>query len=198
MIKEYDLLKKFLIDNLVARECDIEGTTDEKIKFLEDEIGLKLPTDYKFFLKHMGKRAGLFFNCESVFENKFPSLIRLSKRLSDKKFNGRTAPRFVFWAYYEEDFLYFVLDGSDDPSVYFFSYSQDMSVQNNGGIKRGTFWDALMEHAEEWAQYTKRRDPNWLEKSAKEDAEDEGLQEDLAEEYEEEYGNYNYGQYKLN
>lgn len=198
MNTKYNKLKKYLIDNLVTRECDIEGSTDEKIAFLENEIGLKLPKDYKFFLKKMGKKAGIFYNGEFIFENKFPTLICLSKKMSNKVFNGKMEPRFVFWSFYEEDFLYFLLDGSDSPQIYYFSYSQEQSIREQGGIKEElSFWDLLICHAQETARQTKNRDPNWLEEWARISEEEEEEYGEGKEAYREEYENYHYGQYKL-
>ena len=199
MNAQYENLKKYLIDNLIARQCDIEGAAEDKILFLEDEIGLNLPKDYKFFLKKMGKKAGIFYNGEFIFEDKFPTLITLSKKMSNKLFNEKKEPRFVFWSFYEEDFLYFLLDGSDYPQIYYFSYSQDRDVREKGGVKENiSFWEILMCRAQETAKTTKNRDPSWLDEWARTIEVEEKEYGEAEDAYREEYENYRKGENKLN
>lgn len=101
-----------------------EGLTDEEIDFLQQELNLKLPETYTFYLQNAGKNSNVF----SV-ENDIKKLKAFRKKLRqelDKKDLLKEEELFCFKyeSYYEE------LMGFDFESFYFFNLSE-----NEEGLK---------------------------------------------------------------
>jgi hypothetical protein len=109
-----------------------EGLTIEEIDFLQQELNLKLPETYTFYLQNAGKNSNVF----SV-ENDIKKLKNFQKNLRqelDKKDLLKEEELFCFkyQRHYEE------LMGFDFESFYFFKLSE-----NEEGLKIYLFYDKI-------------------------------------------------------
>jgi hypothetical protein len=95
---------------------------DEIIK-LEEFIGAPLPKAYREFLIIMGKKAGKLFMGSNYYYSEVFKLRQSALELLE--FNKFTIPlpenAFVFLMHQGYQFLFFLLDDSENPIVYYYS-----------------------------------------------------------------------------
>jgi hypothetical protein len=116
MLTAIQLRERLITSNLTTPD-NIVGCSDDEISELERATGGRLPRSYREFLKVAGKRAGPLLSDTTAF---YPKIIGLTQRTRDH-FSGflELPPNaFVFANHMGEAFLYFEMDGNEDPPAY--------------------------------------------------------------------------------
>lgn len=105
----------------LLRDLNVEGCRIDEIVDLEKELDMFLPEAYKEFLLWIGKDTNKFLQGSEV---EYKHLVKIQGGANELlKENGH--PRlpdnaFVFHIHQGYQFSYFLLDGNDDPEVYFY------------------------------------------------------------------------------
>src|ERR1700722_3793163 len=68
-------LKRRILEAGLARPKEIQGCSNEEIRLIEKQVGLRLAKEYCLFLKTCGKGAGRFMDDMTVF---FPAVAYLT------------------------------------------------------------------------------------------------------------------------
>ena len=120
-----DLMKK-IINKLRKKRIKLIPLKQSEVNSLEVHFKIKFPDVYKEFLLSMGKGAGMFMQDSSVFDNELLYLREWAEELLEEN-NFRSLPEnaFVFWMHQGYQFAYFLVDGENNPVVYFFSEGEN-------------------------------------------------------------------------
>ncbi|QWF18439.1 SMI1/KNR4 family protein [Lysobacter capsici] len=139
------MLKEKIISAGLDIKRPILGLSDEEIEEIERHQAVKLPAQYKLFLKECGKSAGLLFN---DVDFSFPSLKYLKQELKVAiEENGAdfliADNAFVFSAYQGSQYLYFICDQDDPPTF---------RVYDDGTVESGadSFSELIEKVIEDW------------------------------------------------
>lgn len=105
----------------LLRDLKVAGCTIPEIVDLEKELDIFLPEAYREFLLWMGKDTGKFLTGSEV---EYRDLVQIqsgtNELLKDRGYPLLPNNAFVFYIRQGYQFSYFLLDGNDDPEVYFF------------------------------------------------------------------------------
>lgn len=100
-----------------------------EIAYLQERFNCQFPAVYQQFLSLMGNGAGNYMKGSSVFANELPSLKDWTAELiSENSMQPLPSNAFVFWMHQGYQAAYFLLNGNDDPSVYYFSEGKGMKA----------------------------------------------------------------------
>lgn len=100
-----------------------------QIVYLQERFNCHFPAVYQQFLSFMGNGAGNYMKGSSVFANELTSLKEWTAELiSENSMQPLPSNAFVFWMHQGYQAAYFLLNGSDDPPVYFFSETNDLKA----------------------------------------------------------------------
>ncbi len=105
----------------LLRDLKVSGCRIDEIVDLEKELDVFLPEAYKEFLLWMGKDTNKFLTGSEV---EYKHLVKI-QCWANELLEERGCPilpnnAFVFHIHQGYQFSYFLLDGNDDPEVYFF------------------------------------------------------------------------------
>lgn len=134
-----------------------EPCTEDEMRALETQLGIKFPGAYREFLLTMGRNAGTFLNgsdytCEELFQ-----LQRLARSIlsADALNNALPNDAFVFLAHQGYQFAFFRTSEGDNPPVYF--YTEDYPEEGQHGIAKLTesFIDFLVGEFQRYEQVSK-------------------------------------------
>lgn len=105
----------------LLRDLKVSGCRIDEIVDLEKELDIFLPEAYKEFLLWMGKNTGKFILGSEV---EYKHLVKIqgwaNELLKESGYPLLPHNAFVFHIHQGYQFSYFLLDGKDDPEVYFF------------------------------------------------------------------------------
>jgi SMI1-KNR4 cell-wall len=98
------------------------GCSKKEIEHLEEYTQVSLPETYREFLSFMGRGAGKYFIDINIFYNRvFENRNAANGLLEDDESDfSLDEIDFVFCSYQGEQFMYFNLRESNDPSVYYY------------------------------------------------------------------------------
>jgi SMI1 / KNR4 family (SUKH-1) len=111
-----------LLDAGLITESTLLGCEEREIVELEHDLGLRLPTTYRKFLKTAGKSAGTFLEGTDFLYSDLKTLQTDAVRLlrECKVLWRPTKADFVFAAHQGYQFLFFDTSKGDDPAVHLF------------------------------------------------------------------------------
>jgi len=136
---------KHLLRDLEVVECSIPEIVD-----LEKELNIFLPEAYREFLLWMGKDTGKFLQGSEVT---YKHLVKIqswsNELLEERKLPLLPTDAFVFYIHGGYQFAYFLLNGEDDPKVYFF----DECITKGVELLRESYSEWLTTEAEIFCQY---------------------------------------------
>jgi hypothetical protein len=121
-----------LVQAGLAKRPEVRGCTTEQIAEVAAFAGSRLPRVYELFLKKMGLGAGSF--CADI-EMFYPEILTLRGDAEELLREGGAAftlsdRDFVFSMYQGFQFMYFRLDGSEDPPIFLYLEGQ-LTPQKN-------------------------------------------------------------------
>lgn len=119
---KFEEVQRRLIELSPENADSFRGATSTAITELEHYAGGPLPLAYRIFLEMMGESAGdLFRGSHALLSQKWSLRYRrFAERMLEKYKAEDALPdnAFVFLMHQGYQFLYFCLDGGDDPPVY--------------------------------------------------------------------------------
>lgn len=99
------------------------------IAYLQERFNCQFPAVYQQFLSLMGNGAGNYMKGSSVFSDEIVSLkTGTIELIKEHALQPLPANAFVFWMHQGYQAAYFLLNGSDDPPVYYFSEGNDLKA----------------------------------------------------------------------
>jgi len=107
-----------LQESEIAEPSEVVGCSEVEIQTLGSHFKVTFPLAYQLFLKTMGHRAGRLMTDISIFyKDIFQTNVSARQRMVDY---GIHLPQdaFVFASRRDEQVLFFLVDGGDDPPVY--------------------------------------------------------------------------------
>ena len=109
-----------LVDAGIASEAQLRGLSEPEVAELESRVRIKLPESYRDFLLRMGKSAGDFLiGTDFLFPKLLGLRVQADELLRESNSSTRLGPHhFVFAAHQGYQFLYFSIDGTNDPEVF--------------------------------------------------------------------------------
>ena len=138
---------KHLLYDLEVKECSIPEIVD-----LEKELNIFLPEAYREFLLWMGRGTGKFLQGSEVT---YKDLVKIqgwvNELLEERELPLLPTNAFVFYIHQGYQFAYFLLNGEDDPKVYFF----DECITKGVELLREPYSEWLTTEAEIFCQYQK-------------------------------------------
>jgi SMI1-KNR4 cell-wall len=100
-----------------------------RIAYLQERFSCQFPSVYHQFLSLMGNGAGNYMKGSSAFSDELLSLkAGASELINEHALQPLPTDAFVFWMHQGYQAAYFLLNGSDDPPVYFFSETNDLKA----------------------------------------------------------------------
>ena len=111
-----------LIDTLEKSGNNLQPCTMSEVRSLEGHYNVSLPLVYQEFLLAMGKGAGMYMRGSSAFFDEIFDLRSWAVDLvKDNKLERLPPDSFVFWMHQGYQAAFFIIDGNDNPKVYYFS-----------------------------------------------------------------------------
>jgi len=115
----------------LLRDLKVSGCRIDEIVDLEKELDIFLPEAYKEFLLWMGKSTRKFLlHCYAEYSYLVKLQVRAKELLKEKGYPLLPNNAFVFHFRQNYQFSYFLLDGGDDPEVYFFDEAITKGVES--------------------------------------------------------------------
>ena len=152
---------KWLTGSGLASETEIAGLSNKKITQIEGEYSIKLPNEYKDFLRQCGRRAGMFARDIDIF---YPNFLRLRDEFDEvaEDFGIKYKPEanaFFFSAYQGGSFHYFLCE-SADTKIYVLNDGDTLPAVANESFTAfvlcaiSSYQDALFGKSnKDWMQY---------------------------------------------
>lgn len=116
-------LKKRLVEAGLATRNQIRGCTSDDVALLERQAGGRLPQAYRDFLVAVGRGAGDFLRDVDIFYDSIADLnVEAADILNDWEDGQLLLPdrAFVFSMRQGEQFMFFCVDGDDNPPIDFY------------------------------------------------------------------------------
>jgi len=111
-----------LVDFLKKSNQVLHPLTKGELSEIEKLCDKSLPLYYQVFLLEMGKGAGNFMKGSFVyFDDIFLLKGEAKGLLEENNMDKLPSDAFVFWMHQGYQLAYFILNESDNPSVYFYS-----------------------------------------------------------------------------
>ncbi len=121
-----------LINKLRELGIVLKGLKDDKINEIEKYYGVKLPSDYRLFLKEMGISAGDYLRGEDCFFNRIFELREAAEELleEDNSSFRLNSEHFVF--YVHQGYIFAFIDsakGNSSPVYFYFEGDLEPTVK---------------------------------------------------------------------
>lgn len=125
-----DSFVRRLLESGLATQETLVGCSEQDISTIEASFKLKLPEQYKEYLRKMGRKAGEFLQECSLTFPYFEDNRKTAENLLQKTNYVLPSTAFVFVERYACQFFFFdTVDGKDNPPVFRFHEGDDIPVQ---------------------------------------------------------------------
>lgn len=99
-------VRKYIIENELARPEEIEGCTEAEVASLELNCGGRFPEDYRSFLLGMGRRAGSCFTGTRVFAGDLLDAQQEFRDFVADQAWGKTLPDGLWTVYAHQGYMF--------------------------------------------------------------------------------------------
>lgn len=102
------------------------GCSDTDLALAEQDLGVKLPAAYATFLLRFGENSGGFMQGSDLSCRDLAQINRVGRKLVHDAGSALPDSAFVFLMHQGYQFVYFVIDESDDPQVHLFDEGESV------------------------------------------------------------------------